>query len=58
MGEFAEPNGPNLNGCCFINTKGEVAGEVVIRQGSDWVALRLQHLARNDGLTRPQGTSG
>jgi len=29
----AKENGPNLNGCCFINTKGGgVAGEVVIRQ--------------------------
>jgi len=32
MGDFAEPNGPNLNACCLINTKGGVAGEVVIRR--------------------------
>jgi len=28
----AKANGPNLNGRCLINTKGEVAGEVVIRR--------------------------
>jgi len=30
--EHAKANGPNLNGCCLIHTKGEVAGEVVIRR--------------------------
>jgi len=41
MGD-AKANGPNLNGCYFINTKGGVAGEVVIRQVYIGDSLRFE----------------
>jgi len=51
----AKANGPNLNGCCLINTKGEVAGEVVILQAQTGSLLRL---GTSVGQTHPRHGTG